>query len=215
MDTHFNINKYTYSSMTLLEFIASAGGSSLLTKALTWTNKWMKIKRASKANAGIKAIVDVYGEMDWILSQTDLDRAHIYFLEDSGKTPNAAIPQYLTCIYETFGKPLISNRDDFERFLVDKSFISVFNVACEEGFCLVKKAEPFDASSKLRDIMLAGKMHHNQFFLLAQTEVKSFYIALSSTTHTYDDMNEDQRIKIRMGVDRIRGIFKDAIKHIK
>lgn len=215
MDVAFNIKKYTHSSMTLLEFIESAGGASIVTKAASWLAKWIKIKKSSRPADGIKAIVAVYGEMDWIQSKTSLNKVHIYFLEDSGKTPNAAIPQYMTCAYETYDQPLISNRDDLQKYLVDKSFISVFDVACEKGFCLVDEPQPHHPATKLRDLMLAQRMKQNQFFLIAQTEIKSFYIALSSTTHKFNQLDELENANIRAGVDRIRGIFRDAIKHLK
>lgn len=212
---NFDIKKYTYSSMTLIEFIESAGGASIVTKVISWFTKWLALKNKSKPAEGIKAIVEVYGEMDWILTNSSLNKAHIYFLEDSGKIPNVAIPQYLTCTYESYSPPLISNRDDLQKFLVDKSFISAFNVACDEGVCIIAEANPFDTSSKMRDMMLQQKMKHSEIYLIAQTEVKSFYIGLSSTTRTYDQMDEIEKINTRAGVDRIRGIFKRAIKYLK
>ena len=211
----FSIKKYTYSSMTLWEFIESAGGASLLTKGLSYIAKWVKIKRSVKPVEGIKAIVKLYGEMDWVLSQTSLDRINIYVLEDSGHKPNPVLPQYMTCMYDAFSKPLISDREDFQRFLVDKSFISIFNVVCEQGFHVVNKPDINDPSTKLRDSMLIGRMEHQQVFLLAQTEVRTFFVCLSSRTKTYEQLTEDEKIDARVSVDRMRGIFKEAIKHLR
>lgn len=177
--------------MTLWEFIASAGGGSLIGRGISWIFKIVKVRKETSPSDGLRNVVDVYNEMHRILSVTDIDRINIYMLEDSGGKIVVGAPQYITCIYDDFGKGLLTDRYDFQKFLIDKSFAVAFNSACEDGLFVVNQDSkaPFEGSSKLRDIMLDRRMCHIQFHMLAQTETKSFFIELSSREKLYTDMN--------------------------
>lgn len=203
--------------MTWLHDLSVLFGGAMGVKVVEKVSDFLRARTEASPAAGLKNTRAVYDEMHRILAETEIDRINIYRLENGGGKIVVGAPQYITCIYDVYGKGLSTDRYDFNRFPIDNAFTTAFNEACQTGLSVVNTHPqlPFDPASKIRDVMLDRGMKHVQFHFLAQTSNKCFFAELSSKVKKHDELEEKDVIAIRLGIERIRAKFKQGIKYLK
>jgi hypothetical protein len=213
----YNIKNLTYNTMGVWQFMATLAGGGLGAKVLDYGVNAFKARKETRPAAGLEKLNRVYDQMSEITNHTQADRVGIYVLENSGGKNVPGNPQYLTMIYEDFqtGKGLTSTKEMFRKFLIDKSLTKVFNDACVNGVRVVEHPTDMGDETNVSDTMKLRKMKYSQVFFICQTETKSFFMGVSSTEGEYTTLPENDKITIRMTVEKIRAIFKEGIKYLR
>lgn len=212
MNQVFNAKKHVILTFDWTDLLSGSVIGAVITEVGALVRKYFDKRNVPSEN--LKKFNEMYNKgMKPVLDNTAAERFLIWKAENGGGSLYPGAEIFVSVLYEDYRRPLHSVQENFQRWLVDKTYLQTLMDMSTNG--IVKITVEGLPESKLKTMMQGHDIAYTEFHFLAQTKTKLFFATISTTNKVSQYAEPHDRAQIDVSINHLRNIFKKTAKYLK
>lgn len=180
-----------------------------------WFFEWLDKRKKRKAYEKVLDNVSIYDSMNKIINHSNIQRVMIFRLDQSHLIGRSA---YVYCIKEAFSSPFKGEKQDYQNYPVDETYIRMVQTLYQEDLVIHTDTMP---EGVLKDIYTAYGIKYSLVSRLCDGKIADgehvlpviFYISLASSLGYEEDgehgtiSSSQTKVLIRAELNKIRNLY--------